>query len=154
SGLSVGQHSIMAAYAGDANNGASISTTVTQTVNVGITTTTLTSGTNPATLSSSFTFTATVSSKSPIMPTGAASFSDGSNLLGAATLNSSGISSFAVSGLSAGQHLITAAYGGDANNAASTSAMLTQIVNGDFALSSSPTSATVAAGSLASYKIS
>ncbi len=71
-----------------------------------------------------------------------------------AILNSSGVAAYTTSSLAVGQHSIAAVYGGDANNAGGTSAVLTQIVNTvDFVLSSTSSSATVSAGSAASFTV-
>ena len=56
-------------------------------------------------------------------------FMDGSTTLGTGTLNGFGVATYTTSSLAVGQHSITAVYGGDANNAGSTSAVLTQTVN-------------------------
>ena len=122
--LSAGTHVLAAAYGGDANNAASSSATLTQTVNLATTTTTLTSSANPSTIGQSVTLTATVS---PSAATGSVTFKDGSNSLGSSTLNG-GTATFAVSTLAIGTHALTAAYSGDANDTASTSATLTQTV--------------------------
>jgi len=69
----------------------------------------------------SATFTATVSGKAP---TGNVTFSDGATVLCTAALSGGGDNPTAMCGssaLAAGTHSITAAYAGDANNAASTS---------------------------------
>jgi hypothetical protein len=55
------------------------------------------------------------------VPTGTVTFNDGALAIGSGTLNSSGVATFVTSALGAGTHSITAAYGGDANDAASTS---------------------------------
>ena len=55
-------------------------------------------------------------------------FLDGATSLGTGTLNASGVATFSTSALSVGTHSITAAYGGDTNDAGSTSAALTQTV--------------------------
>ena len=57
--------------------------------------------------------------------------------LGTKTLVGSGVASFSTSALSVGVHAITASYGGDANSAASVSAVLTETVNGTVATGSS-----------------
>jgi len=89
------------------------------------------------------------------MPSGTVTFQDGSTTLGTGTLNGSGVATYATSSLAAGQHSMTAAYNGDSNNAASTSIILTQTVNAaDFGLSSSPSSATVAAGQSSIFMLS
>jgi VCBS repeat-containing protein len=90
-------------------------------------TTTLKSSTNPTVSGQTITLTATVTG-SPGHPTGSITFLDGSNVLGSATLNSSGVATLGVS-LMAGSHALTASYAGDATFAGSTSAALTQTVN-------------------------
>jgi hypothetical protein len=122
--LSAGTHSITAAYNGDSSYSGSTSPALSQSVVKAGTTTTLTSSRNPSNPSQSVTFKAAVS---PSTATGTVQFLDGQVQLGTATLNN-GVASLTVSGLSAGQHSITAVYGGDANYNASTSAMLTQTV--------------------------
>jgi hypothetical protein len=56
------------------------------------------------------------------VPTGTTTFKRGSTVLATATLGSSGVATFATSALPAGSDSITAAYGGDHYNLASTSA--------------------------------
>jgi hypothetical protein len=91
------------------------------------TSTLLSSSLDPSSFGQSVTFTATVTA-SKGTPDGIVTFADGSTTLGTATL-SSGTATFATVALSTGAHSITAVYGGDANFAGSTSAMLTQTVN-------------------------
>ena len=89
------------------------------------TTTTLASSLNPSAFGQAVTFTATVIGNAP---TGTITFLDGGTQIGSAAL-SAGKATFATSALAVGSHAITARYGGDANNVASTSAALTQTVN-------------------------
>ena len=133
--LSVATHSITTAYAGDTGNVASTSAALLQVVSTsGLppTTTTLASSKNPSTLGTSVTFTATVSGTNP---TGSVNFKDGASSItgcSAVALAGSGNTKTAActtSSLTAATHSITAAYGGDAGNAASTSAALSQVVN-------------------------
>jgi hypothetical protein len=125
SSLAVGSHSITAQYAGNSNFAGSTSPALMQTVNnKANTTTTLTSSANPSNPGQTVTFTATVS---PSGATGTVQFFDGSQSLGTSTL-SSGTATLSTSGLSQGKHSITARYSGDANDNASTSAVLTQSV--------------------------
>jgi N-acetylneuraminic acid mutarotase/CII-binding regulator of phage lambda lysogenization HflD len=124
--LSVSSHSITAVYGGDANNATSMSNTLTQEVNQATSSTILGSAPNPSILGQSVTFTATVTGQSP---TGTVAFNEGATTLCSAVPLSSGSASCPTSTLSAGSHSITAVYGGDTNNATSTSNTLTQEVN-------------------------
>src|SRR5437867_4492822 len=126
--LAVGSHSLTAAYSGGGNFQASTSATVTQTVNQGNTSTSLTSTPNPSNVGQAVTLTATVSAVSPAagVPTGTVTFRDGATVLGTATLVN-GSASISISTLAAGSHPLTAAYGGSATFAASTSAVVTQV---------------------------
>jgi hypothetical protein len=130
SGLAFGNHSISASYSGDGTFAAS-SASLTQTSNQASTTTGLVSSSLPAVLGQTVTFTATVAAVAPASgtPTGAVTFKDGTTTLGTASLNASGQASFSTAGLALGPHSITAAYGGDSNFTASTSAALSQPVN-------------------------
>jgi hypothetical protein len=75
------------------------------------------------------TFTATVSTASPGagLPTGTVTFMDGATVLGTATLNN-GVATFQTAKLAAGNHAITAVYGGDGNFTGSASASWTETV--------------------------
>ena len=130
--LSVGTHSITAAYGGDANNAASTSSAVSQVVSAKASTTTaLASSANPSATGGSVTLTATVTG---VVPTGAVNFKDGgTSIAGCSAVNVTGsgnarTAACTTSGLSTGTHSITAAYGGDASNLASTSSALSQVV--------------------------
>ncbi|HKW81285.1 MAG TPA: Ig-like domain repeat protein, partial [Casimicrobiaceae bacterium] len=163
--LSVATHSITAAYGGDGNNAASTSATLSQVVNSAGptgTTTTLASSSNPSTFNSSVTFTATVTGSGP---TGSVNFKDGGSSIGgcsAMALSGSGNSRTAActtTTLSVATHSITAAYGGDAGNAASTSAALSQVVNSagssiNVALASNGGVATASSSYSAAYPVS
>jgi YVTN family beta-propeller protein len=123
--LSLGSHSITAAYSGDTNFDSSTSNVVTQNV-LGATTTIVISSLNPSLPGQSVTFTASVSASSGT-PTGSVTFMDGANTLATVTLSAQQ-ASLNTSSLAQGSHAITAVYGGDANFAGSTSAVLTQVV--------------------------
>jgi hypothetical protein len=108
-------------------------------------------------LNSAVTFTATVS-RTAGTPTGTVSFEDGTTVLGSATL-SGGTCTFTTSSLTAGSHAITAVYSGDANDVASSSAALAELVI-DFAVnaggassSGSGAAQTVLPGGSATYTI-
>jgi large repetitive protein len=127
--LAIGPNSITAVYGGDSNNAGSTSAAVTVTVSLAQTSTALmASALNPAS-GTSVTFTATVTENPGSgVPTGPASFMDGSTTLGMGTLNGSGVATYSTTTLALGANSITAVYGGDANNAGSTSAAVTVTV--------------------------
>jgi autotransporter-associated beta strand protein len=128
--LAAGSHTVTANYASDGNFASSTSAAVTQTINKSATTTTLTFSPSNPTQGQQVTFTATVAATAPGggTPTGTVTFNEGSTALGTATLNATGVATFNTSTLSAGTHSITAAYGGDNNFNASTSAAVTVTV--------------------------
>jgi hypothetical protein len=125
--LAQGTHPITAVYSGDANNLTSTSPVVNQVVNAvgpGATTTALVSSPNPSLVGQTVTFTATVSGASP---TGTVQFRDGATVLG--TVGLSGTTAvLSTAALAQGTHPITAVYSGDANNQASTSPVVNQVV--------------------------
>jgi hypothetical protein len=92
------------------------------------TTTALTSSVNPSVYGQPVTFTATVSGSGGT-PTGTVTFKDGAATLGTGALNGSGVAVFSTSALGAGNHGITASYGGDANFTASTSSVANEVIN-------------------------
>jgi hypothetical protein len=130
SALAAGAHSITATYSGDANDSASTSSILTQTVNNLIaTSTSLKSSPNPSVRGQNVTFTAAVVPSSGTgTPTGTVTFLNGSAVIGSSALNASGVATLVYSGLSAGTHSITAKYSGNANYNGSTSAVLSQVV--------------------------
>jgi arabinogalactan endo-1,4-beta-galactosidase len=85
-------------------------------------------------------------------PTGQVTFLDGTVTLGTGSLNTSGVATFTTSSLAVGSHSLTATYAGDANNAMSSSSVVTVSVTGspDFSIALTPASATIASGSSAS----
>ncbi len=97
------------------------------------TSTALASSPNPSILSQSVTFTATVMPEGTGVPTGTVTFFDGVTPLGSPTLNASGVTTLSTSTLAVGSHSITAVYNGDANFGSSTSAVLSQVVQGAIA---------------------
>jgi len=122
------------------------STNGTLTVTQAATTTTLTASPNPSNFGQAVTLTAAVA---PVAPgagtsTGTVTFRDGSATLGTSTLNSSDIATFSTSSLAAGNHSLTASYGGDANFIASASAVVNQQVVCGLSVAVSPS--TVALG--------
>jgi hypothetical protein len=115
------------------------------------TTTSVSASRTQATSGQAITFTAAVAPKSGSgVPTGTVAFSDGATQLGTASLDG-GSASFSSSNLAVGTHTITAAYSGDSNYVASTSAALTVTVaaalTADYSLTISNSALTVAQGS-------
>jgi hypothetical protein len=145
SSLSVGSHSITAVYGGDTDFkfAPSTSSILSQTVDQDATTSAVVSSANPSVFGQSVTFTATISADSPGFgtPTGSVTFSDGSTILGTATLNGSGIATFSTSTLSVGSHSITAVYSGDTDFTSSASSAVNQSVEQDATTSSVASSA-------------
>ena len=124
SSLPPGPNSITASFSGDSRYTGSTSPVVVQVVKAS-TTTVLTTSPNPSAYGSPVVLAAAVS---PAAATGTVQFLDGSASLGTATIGN-GSAALSLSNLSVGAHAITAVYGGDANNAGSASAVVTQTVN-------------------------
>ena len=80
--LSVGSHTLTAAYSGDANNSSSTSASITQVVDQATPPVTLMSSPNPSTYGQSVALTATL----PSQATGTVTFDDGDTTIGTATL--------------------------------------------------------------------
>jgi large repetitive protein len=121
SALSAGTHPITAAYAGDANNTASVSGVYNQVMQQASTQTVLSLNSPTANVGSTVPISVTVTGSGGT-PGGSVTFLDGSNVIGTATLTASGTAILSISTLTLGQHSLTANYTGDANDAASTSA--------------------------------
>jgi hypothetical protein len=131
SSLGSGIHSISAAYLGDANFTASTSPVLEQEVDTtsqSPTTTALASSLNPSIYGQTVTWTATVTTSGKTTPTGKVNFNWGSDSIGSATLNSSGVATLTKSNLSADPYPLFAVYTGDTNNGPSASAILNQTV--------------------------
>jgi hypothetical protein len=115
------------------------------------TTTTLAASSATVTAGQSVTFTATVAETSGSgVPTGTVTFYDGTTSLGTGTLSSSGSATYSTSSMAVGSHSITANYGGDTNNASSTSAAISVTVTATPLVSTTTltsSSASVAPGS-------
>jgi hypothetical protein len=110
--LAIGIHSILASYLGDDNYKGSASRPYTQTIDQGEPATlTISSSINPSVFGTNVVFTATLNPGA----TGTVTFSDGTSVLGVATIASSSTASTSVNSLWAGSHNITATYSGDAS---------------------------------------
>jgi hypothetical protein len=130
SALSVGTHALTAVWFGDSNNVGSTSAVFSETVNSisNLTTTTLiASNPNPSTYGQAITFTAMVAGAGGT-PTGTVTFMDGTTKIGTGTLVN-GQATFTDANLTAGNHSISAVYGGDSYFVGSTSTALAEAVN-------------------------
>ncbi len=135
--LTVGQHSVSAAYSGNTSVSSSSGSLPTQTVNSPnshATTTTLTSSLNPSTVGQQVTFTAVVTAPGfPGTPTGTVTFTIdrvSETPVPLQVLNGHDQASFSISTLTAGTHTVSASYSGGPNFASSTlPSPLTQTAN-------------------------
>ena len=152
--LAPGTYSLSAHYSGDATYAASVSNTIKVTFGpVGVKVA-VTSSANPSYTGEDVTLTATITGLFGA-PTGSVVFTDGSTALGTVPV-SNGVASYNGSFSTAGNHAITAAYSGDANNLAA-SGTLTQTVDAPVAVgpgSGGSTSLTVAAGQSVTTQVS
>jgi|GEM_PF-1632034 len=126
--LTVGTHTITAAYGGSETGLGyqSSSATVSQTVNKDVSTLVVATSKTPSALGEPVTFTATASSSGEV-PTGTVTYYDGSTVLGTGALNN-GVATLTTSTLTIGTHSIYATYGGDDTDTTATSATITQVV--------------------------
>jgi sugar lactone lactonase YvrE len=150
SALVAGSHALSASYSGDANDSPSASASVTETVGTIPTVTDLgTSTTSGANLQVILVATvvnnaSSTGSATLPTPTGAVTFTSGSTVVGASTLNSSGIATL-VPNLATGTYDIIATYSGDAQHSPSTSnAVQISTVAAGFNLTVTPASVTMA----------
>ncbi|MGI4789571.1 MAG: Ig-like domain repeat protein [Janthinobacterium lividum] len=129
--LGGGTHKITVSYGGDSGNSPSVSPALTQTVKPVATTTTVSSRVNPSITGQSNTLTVNVSGGGSfvVVPTGTVTFTIDGAAQPPITLSNGYYAAFDASSLATGSHTITASYSGDASYIASTSAVLTQVVN-------------------------
>jgi hypothetical protein len=119
SGLKVGNHNITASYAGDADDAASASSALTQPVQAITTVTSLGSSTTSGAAPQLF-LVATISGSAGPVPTGTVTFTNGSQIIGAGTLDAGGVATL-VPDLAPSNYSIVANYGGDSVHAPSSS---------------------------------
>ena len=143
--LGIGTKTVSATWNGNVNFLAS-SATGQQIVTGAIAATTVTSSKNPSIVGDTVTFTASVvPAIAGRIPTGNVVFSDGATALATVALGEAGSATYATGTLTQATHSITVAYVGDNYFAASTSAVLLQLVNHAPAVASNLTWATPAA---------
>jgi len=124
-----GTHSITATYSGDIDYLASTSSPLTQAVEPAATTTTVSSASNPSQVGQAVTYTATLNIANA---TGTVAFQDAGTTItgcGAQTVKSGSATCTVASYATAGEHAITATYGGDGNYIGSTSSPSSQVVS-------------------------
>jgi Bacterial Ig-like domain (group 3) len=158
--LAAGAHAITAVYGGDANNAASTSLVLTQTIDAAATTSSLTSSVSAIPSGASVTFTTVVTPSAGLStgtgpPTGMVTFYNGANSLGVGTLNAAGAASVSTTALVAiGSDSISAVYAGDANYLGSTSQTLTQTVSAaTFTIGATPMIQTISSGGTATITV-
>jgi hypothetical protein len=125
--LPVGSDLLTATYNGDALNGKSTSTGLTDVVNQAAISMSLTSTPNPSPLGKSVKFAATFTSNGKL-PTGPVTFSVAGTTLGTASIGGTGEAVFSTSALPAGSDVVTATYAGNADYSPATMSV-TQLVN-------------------------
>jgi len=144
--LTVGSHTLVVSYSGDAYFAASTSSTLNVTVVTAPTTTVVTVLPTTSQQFTTTTFTATVASTTTGTPTGTVTFFSSGTPLGSSSLNSSGVATYIEQLILAnngtvssnntqvpGSYNITATYNGDANFVKSTSAAASLTVSADAA---------------------
>lgn len=125
--LSAGTHTLTAYFAGDADHAQASSAALTQVIKMAASAVVLTSNANPSLVGSPVTFTAKVTGEGT-QPTGSVTFLDGTQAIGTAVVNGSGIATLVTSSLSLGNHAISVTYAGDATHNASAPGSLSQTV--------------------------
>ena len=125
--LPIGVHNITATYNGDLNNLSSGSNPVTQTVQIATTNISLSTSVNPATAGVAVSLSATLAGNGGA-PTGTILFQDGGTTIATVAVSGAGIFNFVPSFLSVGTHVLTVTYTGDTNDATSTSASVTEVI--------------------------
>jgi hypothetical protein len=123
SALSVGTHSLTAAYAGDPNLSAVTSAPLLQTIQNSSTQVALAASANPATYGTPLTFTVTITTNGGVA-TGSVSFMDAGVSIGSALLGANGVATLTTSTLAPGAHSVVANYAGDGKASASVSTPL------------------------------
>jgi sugar lactone lactonase YvrE len=153
---SLGTHSFTANFLGDANHDVSQSAPVAMTITQATTVTTLAANPTSAQMGTSVTLTAMVAPQIDGIPTGTVTFSNASGVLGTAQPLANGVATLMLTTLLAGSNTITAAYSGDTNFLASTSAGagVTITTNPDYSISTKPSSITIPAGQSGAIVIS
>lgn len=119
--LSLGSHALSVVYSGAAGFAGSVSSATNLTVTAASTTVTVTSSANPVLVAQPVTLTVKVANGSTPATDGTVTVTEGAATLASGlTLNSSGQATFTTNSLAVGSHVLTIAYSGGGNYAAST----------------------------------
>ena len=145
-----GTQSIYAVYTPVAGNLNGSTGAANLSVGKDSTTTTLASSANPSVLGQPVTFTATVAVKSPgaSTPSGTMTFKQGATVLASGVPVIGGVATFTTSSLAQGANSITAVYSGDTNEAASTSAAVSEKILSATTVSLTSSSLSATAGTV------
>lgn len=127
SSLSLGAHTITAQYSGDANHGTATSVPLAQRIVLG-TNVTITTSPNRSIAGMPVAIAASIASTGTAAVTGTVTFADGSTVLGTSAPDATGLATFTLTSLAAGQHTIVAVYSGDTLHAEGSSAPTIQTV--------------------------
>ena len=153
SALSVGSHTVVASYAGDTDNSAGTSASLSEVIAAIPTLTDLTMSSSGGNAPQAILIATTISgSGSP--PTGTVTFTSNGSAIASTALDPDGVATLTPA-LAAGSYSIVARYGGDALHAASTSKPVT--ISGtaaNFTVSISPTSLTLASAQSSTVTLS
>ena len=154
SSLAVGTHTISAVYAGDADDAGGRSATLTETVSAYATQTQLAASTTNLTTDQQITLLTTTTAANGGPVSGTLTFMNGSANLGTTQVGSGGSGTLTLS-LQPGSYSITAQYGGDAEQAPSTSNAVTVTVTQatEFTIELNPTSVTIPSSQYATVSI-
>jgi large repetitive protein len=146
SGLAVGSHMVTASYGGDQFDSAGISNTLTQVVGAIPTVSTLGTGTTAGPTPQTVLIATAIGSSGPT-PTGTFTFTNGSKVIGTATLDTNGVGTL-IPDLAPATYNIVANYSGDALHGPSSSSAVT--VSGTptgFAITVNPSTITLSTSS-------
>ncbi len=144
SALAVGAHNITAVYAGDANDAASTSAGLAETVTAFVTTTQLAASATKLTTDQQLTLLTTTTASNGGAVTGTITYMNGTTTLGSATVGTNGTATLTIPA-PAGTLNVTAHYSGDALNAPSVSNVVAITVTQatEFTIQLNPTSLSI-----------
>ena len=134
--LPAGNYSLTARYTGNSSFLASTSpaSSVTVVASNAATTTSLVASANPVTVGQTLTLMATVATSGTASLSGTVNFMNGSTVLGAATVNATGVATLSIASLPAGTYSLTAHYMGNSSLLTSTSPASSVIVTSSTAV--------------------